>query len=61
MINKVEEIRISCECAGGSILEAIPNTTGFSSETISSKAEIFILTGSFDFSPWIHLNKEHIS
>ena len=51
MINKVEEIRISCECVGGSILEAISNTTGFSSETISSKAEIFILTGSFEFSP----------
>ena len=26
MINKVEEIRIPCECVGGSILEAIPNT-----------------------------------
>ena len=24
--NKVEEIRILCECVGGSILEAIPNT-----------------------------------
>ena len=27
MINKVEEIRIPCECVGGSILEAIPNNT----------------------------------
>ena len=26
MNNKVEEIRILCECVGGSILEAIPNT-----------------------------------
>ena len=26
VINKVEEIRISCECVGGLILEAIPNT-----------------------------------
>ena len=25
MISKVEEIRIPCECVGGSILEAIPN------------------------------------
>ena len=25
VINKVEEIRISCECVGGLILEAIPN------------------------------------
>ena len=25
MVNKLEEIRISCECVGGSILEAIPN------------------------------------
>ena len=25
MINKVEEIRIPCECVGGSILEAILN------------------------------------
>ena len=26
VINKVEEIRISCECVGGLILEAILNT-----------------------------------
>ena len=25
MINKVEEIRIPCECVGGSVLEAISN------------------------------------
>ena len=25
MTNKLEEIRIPCECVGGSILEAIPN------------------------------------
>ena len=25
VINKLEEIRIPCECVGGSILEAIPN------------------------------------
>ena len=31
VINKVEEIRISCECVGGSILEAIPNIRDFSS------------------------------
>ena len=29
MINKVEEIRIPCECVGGSILEAIPNISNF--------------------------------
>ena len=33
MINKVEEIRIPCECVGGSILEAIPNTSGTSDGT----------------------------
>ena len=27
VINKVEEIRIPCECVGGSILEAIPSST----------------------------------
>ena len=33
VINKVEEIRISCECVGGLILEAIPNTSGTSDGT----------------------------
>lgn len=33
VINKVEEIRIPCECVGGSILEAIPNTSGTSDGT----------------------------
>ena len=33
VINKVEEIRISCEWVGGSILEAIPNTSNTSNRT----------------------------
>ena len=33
VINKIEEIRIQCECVGGSILEAIPKTSGTSDGT----------------------------
>lgn len=33
VINKVEEIRISCECVGVLVLEAIPNTSGTSDGT----------------------------
>ena len=33
MINKVEEIRISCECVGGLVLGTIPNTSGNSDGT----------------------------
>ena len=33
MINKLQEIRIPCECVGGSILQAIPNTSGTSDGT----------------------------
>ena len=33
MINKVEEIRIPCECVGVLILDAIPNSSGTSDGT----------------------------
>lgn len=34
MINKVEDIRMPCECVGGSILETIPNI-GFTSVMVN--------------------------